>query len=40
MKYKIITIIGAQDGLGIKYLRGFGLITKAISKIYEKTGPG
>jgi len=35
VRYKITTIIGAQDGLGVECLRGSGLIAGATSKAYE-----
>ncbi|KAL1861012.1 acetyl-coenzyme-A carboxylase [Paecilomyces lecythidis] len=34
-RYKITTIIGAKDGLGVECLRGSGLIAGATSKAYE-----
>ncbi|KAI5291473.1 acetyl-coenzyme-A carboxylase, partial [Ascosphaera acerosa] len=34
-RYKITTIIGAEDGLGVECLRGSGLIAGATSKAYE-----
>ena len=34
-RYKITTIIGAQDGLGVECLRGSGLIAGATSRAYE-----
>ncbi|KAJ5140445.1 Acetyl-CoA carboxylase [Penicillium atrosanguineum] len=34
-RYKITTIIGAKDGLGVECLKGSGLIAGATSKAYE-----
>ncbi|KAI5787034.1 acetyl-CoA carboxylase-like protein [Peziza echinospora] len=34
-RYKITTIIGAEDGLGVECLRGSGLIAGATSKAYQ-----
>jgi acetyl-CoA carboxylase / biotin carboxylase 1 len=34
-RYKITTIVGAKDGLGVECLRGSGLIAGATSKAYE-----
>ena len=34
-RYKITTIIGAEDGLGVECLRGSGLIAGATSRAYE-----
>lgn len=34
-RYKIMTIIGAEDGLGVECLRGSGLIAGATSRAYE-----
>lgn len=34
-RYKITTIIGAEDGLGVECLKGSGLIAGATSKAYE-----
>lgn len=34
-RYKIVTIIGAEDGLGVECLRGSGLIAGATSKAYN-----
>lgn len=34
-RYKITTIVGAEDGLGVECLRGSGLIAGATSKAYE-----
>ena len=34
-RYRITTIIGAEDGLGVECLRGSGLIAGATSKAYE-----
>ncbi|GAD93096.1 acetyl-CoA carboxylase [Paecilomyces variotii No. 5] len=34
-RYKITTVIGAKDGLGVECLRGSGLIAGATSKAYE-----
>jgi acetyl-CoA carboxylase / biotin carboxylase 1 len=34
-RYKIVTIIGAEDGLGVECLRGSGLIAGATSRAYE-----
>ncbi|KMU75619.1 acetyl-CoA carboxylase [Coccidioides immitis RMSCC 3703] len=34
-RYKITTIIGAKDGLGVECLRGSGLIAGATSRAYE-----
>jgi len=35
VRHRIITIIGAKDGLGVECLRGSGLIAGATSKAYE-----
>ena len=35
VRYKITTIIGAEDGLGVECLKGSGLIAGATSKAYE-----
>jgi acetyl-CoA carboxylase / biotin carboxylase 1 len=35
VRHKIITIVGAQDGLGVECLRGSGLIAGATSRAYE-----
>ncbi|KZF21703.1 acetyl-CoA carboxylase [Xylona heveae TC161] len=34
-RHKIVTVIGAEDGLGVECLRGSGLIAGATSKAYE-----
>ena len=34
-RYKITTIVGAEDGLGVECLRGSGLIAGATSRAYE-----
>ncbi|KAI9734288.1 MAG: acetyl-coenzyme-A carboxylase [Cirrosporium novae-zelandiae] len=34
-RYKIVTIIGSEDGLGVECLKGSGLIAGATSKAYE-----
>ncbi|PGH13388.1 hypothetical protein AJ79_03667 [Helicocarpus griseus UAMH5409] len=34
-RHKIVTIVGAEDGLGVECLRGSGLIAGATSKAYE-----
>lgn len=34
-RYKITTIVGAEDGLGVECLRGSGLIAGATSKAYQ-----
>jgi acetyl-CoA carboxylase/biotin carboxylase 1 len=34
-RHKIVTIVGAKDGLGVECLRGSGLIAGATSKAYE-----
>lgn len=34
-RFKIITIVGAEDGLGVECLRGSGLIAGATSRAYE-----
>ncbi|KAI9884244.1 MAG: NADH:ubiquinone oxidoreductase [Watsoniomyces obsoletus] len=34
-RYKITTVIGAEDGLGVECLRGSGLIAGATSRAYE-----
>ena len=34
-RYKITTIVGAQDGLGVECLKGSGLIAGATSRAYE-----
>ncbi|KAI9679638.1 MAG: acetyl-coenzyme-A carboxylase [Trizodia sp. TS-e1964] len=34
-RHRIVTIIGAEDGLGVECLRGSGLIAGATSKAYE-----
>jgi len=34
-RFKIVTIIGAEDGLGVECLRGSGLIAGATSRAYE-----
>jgi acetyl-CoA carboxylase/biotin carboxylase 1 len=35
LRYKILDIIGAQDGLGVECLKGSGLIAGATSRAYE-----
>ena len=35
VRFKITTIVGAQDGLGVECLRGSGLIAGATSRAYE-----
>ena len=34
-RYKIVTIVGAEDGLGVECLKGSGLIAGATSRAYE-----
>jgi acetyl-CoA carboxylase/biotin carboxylase 1 len=34
-RYKITTIVGAEDGLGVECLRGSGLIAGSTSRAYE-----
>ena len=36
-RYKIIDIIGAQDGLGVESLRGSGMIAGETSRAYNET---